>query len=41
MVLWVTSGVWAFASDTMPLNKSDTNINRDTVFMFSPIQTFD
>src|SRR5208283_2940367 len=35
-VLWVTAGLWAFTSDAVPINKSDANINRTAVFIFSP-----
>src|SRR5580704_355338 len=43
-VLWVTSGLcsglcsglWAFSREAVPINKSDTSINRTAVFIFSP-----
>src|SRR5580692_3573752 len=38
-VLWVTSGlcsgVWALTSDAVPMNKSDSNIKRNAVFIVS------
>lgn len=32
-VLWLTSGLWAFTSKAVPVNTSDSNINRNVVFI--------
>jgi hypothetical protein len=39
-LLCVPAGFWAFTSDAVPINKSDTNINRNAVFILSPAQIF-